>query len=85
MKGSQSEFMIKGCCLSLNRAYKILSVMIYHHVLNIMNEAGYQDAEVEQLVGVTTHIEGTRFASLRNSSHIKASSEGVDYATENVL
>jgi hypothetical protein len=77
--------MIKGGCLSLNRAYKILSVMIYHHVLNIMNEAGYQDAEVEQLMGVTTHIKGTRFTSLRNSSHIKASSEGVDYTTENVL
>jgi len=46
--------------------------MINHHVLNVVNEARNKYAKVEQLMGVTAHIECAWFASLRYSSHIEA-------------
>jgi hypothetical protein len=62
-----------------------LPIVIYHQVLEVVNETGDKHAEVEQLVTVPAHVECTRLAPLWHPRHVKAASQSINETADHKL
>jgi len=66
-------------------ALKLLPIMIYHQVLDVVNKTRDENTEVEKLMTVPADVEGAWLTPFWDPGHVQAPTSAVDQASKQVL